>query len=96
MQNQPLVFFVFRLSISRSYTDLFNPPEEKAETNDRGGTKNPALSWYDTLISLADENPLELSRATRLGVREAFNFLVWKYNQVRRTEQASNARTRKI
>ena len=80
---------MFRVSIYRSYPDLFDFIEEKLEKNDKGNTESNAVSWYRILINLADQNPLELSRATKLGVKESFNFITWKYHEDKKQEMES-------
>lgn len=54
-----------------------------------------AKGWYVTFVGLAGDNPLEISRVTELGVREAFNFLAYKKDALRAAENESKEMAQK-
>ena len=66
----------WRLFIYKQYSRLFGLDEPEG---DQEGTRTDiAKSWYNVIISLANEDLLNIDAVTEQPLRKAFNFMAWK------------------
>lgn len=66
----------WRLFIYKQYTRLFGLDEPQDDTDHI--KTDIAKSWYNVIISLANEDLLNIDAVTEQPLRKAFNFMAWK------------------
>lgn len=69
-------YSTWRLFIYKQYTRLFGLDEP--ESDYEGPKTDIAKSWYNVIISLANEDLLNIDAVTEQPLRKAFNFMAWK------------------
>lgn len=66
----------WRLFIYKQYSKLFGLDEPHEEYE--GQKTDIAKSWYNVIISLANEDLLKIDAVTEQPLKKAFNFMAWK------------------
>ena len=66
----------WRLFIYKQYSRLFGLDEPEGDSE--GTRTDIAKSWYNVIISLANEDLLNIDAVTEQPLRKAFNFMAWK------------------
>jgi len=81
----------WRLNIFNSYRKLFGLDDEFSKNDDELQEKiDPAYSWYQFLMVLADENFLNIKKVVKQPIIEALNFLAYKKDKVEEEKKRIN------
>ena len=70
----------WRVFIYKSYATLFgiNVLRDSEDEEPQEKPKDIARSWYDVIVTMANEDILNMDAVTELPLKQALNFMAWK------------------
>jgi hypothetical protein len=92
-------FIQWRILLYKQYSNLFNDGGDNEEVVEDNHIKiNPAHSWMDITMTLADGNFLAMDEVLNKPVIQAFNWLAWNKDRIKKENelQRHNRQARNI
>jgi len=71
-------YTTWRTFTYKQYTKLFGLDEPQGDVEADGPKRDIAKSWYNVIISLANEDILNIDAVTEQPLKKAFNFMAWR------------------
>ena len=81
-------FIQWRILLYKQYSNLFNDSGDNEEVVEDNHIKiNPAHSWMDITMTLADGNFLAMDEVLNKPVIQAFNWLAWNKDRIKKENE---------